>query len=213
MRNGRAGECRPEDSLFTFINCILKGNDIEWIEIVTDVEDDTKVKTDDIGRQTYNYRFNYPLYIISTKYEILLIPSRRLHHLLLLRSPLMSSTFSVLNESLLPLFSHSFVALHILLLLLPLYLLILMLPLFCHFIFCFLPLYVNINERPVYHLSSSFSHRVVMLKNGLPLDMRGRCSAGQKVLASLIIRLALAETFCQDCGVLALDEPTTNLDR
>lgn len=45
------------------------------------------------------------------------------------------------------------------------------------------------------------------------LDMRGRCSAGQKVLASLIIRLALAEVFCLHCGVLALDEPTTNLDR
>lgn len=34
-----------------------------------------------------------------------------------------------------------------------------------------------------------------------------------KVLASLIIRLALAETFCLNCGILALDEPTTNLDR
>ncbi|CAH8544938.1 unnamed protein product [Dicrocoelium dendriticum] len=45
------------------------------------------------------------------------------------------------------------------------------------------------------------------------LDMRGRCSSGQKVLASLIIRLALAEVFCLHCGVLALDEPTTNLDR
>jgi DNA repair protein RAD50 len=44
------------------------------------------------------------------------------------------------------------------------------------------------------------------------LDMRGRCSAGQKVLACLIIRLALAETFCLNCGILALDEPTTNLD-
>ena len=33
-----------------------------------------------------------------------------------------------------------------------------------------------------------------------------------QVLASLIIRLALAETFCVNCGVLALDEPTTNLD-
>ncbi len=42
--------------------------------------------------------------------------------------------------------------------------------------------------------------------------MRGRCSSGQKVLASLLIRLALAETFCLQCGVLALDEPTTNLD-
>jgi energy-coupling factor transporter ATP-binding protein EcfA2 len=32
------------------------------------------------------------------------------------------------------------------------------------------------------------------------------------VLACLIIRLALAETFCLNCGILALDEPTTNLD-
>jgi DNA repair protein RAD50 len=36
---------------------------------------------------------------------------------------------------------------------------------------------------------------------------------GQKVLASIIIRLALAETFCLNCGVITLDEPTTNLDR
>ena len=35
---------------------------------------------------------------------------------------------------------------------------------------------------------------------------------GCQVLASLIIRLALAETFCLNCGILALDEPTTNLD-
>jgi ABC-type transport system involved in cytochrome c biogenesis ATPase subunit len=33
-----------------------------------------------------------------------------------------------------------------------------------------------------------------------------------QVLAALIIRLALAETFCMNCGVIALDEPTTNLD-
>ena len=32
---------------------------------------------------------------------------------------------------------------------------------------------------------------------------------GQKVLACLIIRLALAETFCLNCA-FALDEPTTN---
>ena len=37
------------------------------------------------------------------------------------------------------------------------------------------------------------------------------CGCGQ-VLACLIIRLALAETFCLACGILALDEPTTNLD-
>ncbi|KFW66199.1 DNA repair protein RAD50 [Pygoscelis adeliae] len=59
----------------------------------------------------------------------------------------------------------------------------------------------------------SYNYRVVMIKGDIALDMRGRCSAGQKVLASLIIRLALAETFCLNCGILALDEPTTNLDR
>nr|CAH8855068.1 unnamed protein product [Trichobilharzia regenti] len=76
----------------------------------------------------------------------------------------------------------------------------------------------------------TYNYRVVMVKTSASvcrskskdssayhgearLDMRGRCSAGQKVLASLIIRLALAEVFCLHCGVLALDEPTTNLDR
>jgi DNA repair protein RAD50 len=51
-----------------------------------------------------------------------------------------------------------------------------------------------------------------MRKGDIPLDMRGRCSAGQRVLAAIVIRLALAETFCLNCGILALDEPTTNLD-
>jgi DNA repair protein RAD50 len=45
------------------------------------------------------------------------------------------------------------------------------------------------------------------------MDMRGRCSAGQKVLACIVIRLALAECFGVGCGLIALDEPTTNLDR
>ena len=58
----------------------------------------------------------------------------------------------------------------------------------------------------------SYNYCVVMVKGSTEMDMRGRCSAGQKVLASLIIRLALAETFCLNCGILALDEPTTNLD-
>ncbi|BHF60988.1 DNA repair protein rad50 [Sparganum proliferum] len=57
------------------------------------------------------------------------------------------------------------------------------------------------------------SNKSVRLSSEARLDMRGRCSAGQKVLASLVIRLALAEVFCLQCGVLALDEPTTNLDR
>ncbi|RKP02959.1 hypothetical protein CXG81DRAFT_29387 [Caulochytrium protostelioides] len=51
-----------------------------------------------------------------------------------------------------------------------------------------------------------------MVRDNIALDMRGRCSAGQKVLACIVIRLALAETFGTQCGVLALDEPTTNLD-
>ncbi|XP_072949132.1 DNA repair protein RAD50-like [Epargyreus clarus] len=57
-----------------------------------------------------------------------------------------------------------------------------------------------------------YDYRVVQSKNGVEIDMRGRCSAGQKVLACLIIRLALAETFSSRFGILALDEPTTNLD-
>jgi DNA repair protein RAD50 len=45
--------------------------------------------------------------------------------------------------------------------------------------------------------------KVVMCKNDTEMDMRGRCSAGQKVLASLIIRLALAETFSTNFGMIA----------
>lgn len=58
----------------------------------------------------------------------------------------------------------------------------------------------------------SYNYRIVMIKNGTELDMRGRCSAGQRVLASIIIRIALAECFCLNFGMIALDEPTTNLD-
>ena len=42
--------------------------------------------------------------------------------------------------------------------------------------------------------------------------MRGRCSHGQKVLASIVVRLALAKTFKTPTTILALDEPTVNLD-
>ncbi|CAG9858202.1 unnamed protein product [Phyllotreta striolata] len=59
----------------------------------------------------------------------------------------------------------------------------------------------------------NYNYRVVQVKNDIELEMRGRCSAGQKVLACLVIRMALAETFSINCGILALDEPTTNLDK
>jgi DNA repair protein RAD50 len=59
----------------------------------------------------------------------------------------------------------------------------------------------------------NYNYRVCMVKQDTEMDMRGRCSAGQKVLASIIIRLALAESFGVNCGLIALDEPTTNLDR
>lgn len=59
----------------------------------------------------------------------------------------------------------------------------------------------------------SYTYHLVQSKNNSMIEMRGRCSAGQRVIASLIIRMALAETFSSNCGVLALDEPTTNLDR
>jgi DNA repair protein RAD50 len=57
-----------------------------------------------------------------------------------------------------------------------------------------------------------YNYRVVMIKNGKQMDMRGRCSAGQKVLASIVIRIALSQIFCVKCPILTLDEPTTNLD-
>uniref|UniRef100_A0A1D1XWK9 DNA repair protein RAD50 n=1 Tax=Anthurium amnicola TaxID=1678845 RepID=A0A1D1XWK9_9ARAE len=72
--------------------------------------------------------------------------------------------------------------------------------------------YVSIHSDSEGAGTRSYSYKVVMQTGDAELEMRGRCSAGQKVLASLIIRLALAETFCLHCGILALDEPTTNLD-
>lgn len=59
----------------------------------------------------------------------------------------------------------------------------------------------------------TYNYRLVMVKQDTEMDMRGRCSAGQKVLASIVIRLALAECFGTNCGLIALDEPTTNLDQ
>ncbi|CAF1389629.1 unnamed protein product, partial [Rotaria magnacalcarata] len=68
------------------------------------------------------------------------------------------------------------------------------------------------DEENVSKARRTYNYRVVMLKSGSVMDMRNCCSTGQKVLASPIIRLAFAEPFCLDCCILALDEPTTNLD-
>uniref|UniRef100_A0AC35TKG8 AAA_23 domain-containing protein n=2 Tax=Rhabditophanes sp. KR3021 TaxID=114890 RepID=A0AC35TKG8_9BILA len=57
-----------------------------------------------------------------------------------------------------------------------------------------------------------YDYSLVMIIDGNEFGMRGRCSAGQKMLASILIRVALSEVFCFDCAVLALDEPTAHLD-
>lgn len=59
----------------------------------------------------------------------------------------------------------------------------------------------------------NFKYSVYMRQGQSRVDMRGRCSAGQEVLACLVIRLALVESFSKDLGILALDQPTANLDR
>jgi DNA repair protein RAD50 len=41
-----------------------------------------------------------------------------------------------------------------------------------------------------------------MVNGGVEMDMRGRCSAGQKVLACLIIRLALAGEDSLPCSTM-----------
>lgn len=75
--------------------------------------------------------------------------------------------------------------------------------------------FIEINTEEVKSTTKkrSYTYRVVQSKNDTKNVMRGNCSAGQRVLACLVIRIALAETFSANCGVLALDEPTTNLDR
>ncbi|EPR78714.1 DNA repair protein RAD50 [Spraguea lophii 42_110] len=61
--------------------------------------------------------------------------------------------------------------------------------------------------------NNNYNYKMVMIKNGAQLDLRGRCSAGQKVLLSILFRLSLLETFVTEHNLLALDEPTTNLDK
>ena len=59
---------------------------------------------------------------------------------------------------------------------------------------------------------SSFNYRICFKNKNCDIDMRGRCSSGQRMMASLVIRIALAQAFSGGAAVIALDEPTTNMD-
>lgn len=58
----------------------------------------------------------------------------------------------------------------------------------------------------------AFNYYIAMRKGGIRMKMREKSSAGQKALASIILRMTLAELFVKDFAFIALDEPTANLD-
>lgn len=58
----------------------------------------------------------------------------------------------------------------------------------------------------------NFNYYIAMVKGSYKYKMREQSSAGQKALASVIIRMTLAELFVKDLAFIALDEPTSNLD-
>lgn len=60
---------------------------------------------------------------------------------------------------------------------------------------------------------NKYKYNLIMRKGDIEIEMNGMCSTGQKVLASLIVRLALAEAFSSECGIMTLDEPTVSLDK
>lgn len=59
---------------------------------------------------------------------------------------------------------------------------------------------------------TSFSYKICFKSRNSEIDMRGRCSSGQRMMASLVVRIALAQAFSCGYSVIALDEPTTNMD-
>jgi DNA repair protein RAD50 len=61
--------------------------------------------------------------------------------------------------------------------------------------------------------AGSSQYTIMMKQNGDEMEMSSHCSTGQKLLASLVIRIAIQQVFCSNCAVIALDEPTANLDR
>lgn len=63
---------------------------------------------------------------------------------------------------------------------------------------------INVDNR------RSYDYCVMQTVDGKESEMRNRCSSGQKILACLIIRLALAIIF--KCPAIVIDEPTAYLD-
>lgn len=54
----------------------------------------------------------------------------------------------------------------------------------------------------------NYKYAIMMYKEAdkmVKLEMKGRCSMGQKVLASIVIRMALAEVFSASARMLTLD--------
>lgn len=58
----------------------------------------------------------------------------------------------------------------------------------------------------------AFNYYIGMCKSGVRMKMREKSSSGQRALASIILRMTLAELFVKDLAFIALDEPTANLD-
>ena len=60
---------------------------------------------------------------------------------------------------------------------------------------CFDSIKIVLDQEPEAQSLRSYNYRVVIKEGTTDLDMRGRCSAGHRVLPSIVVRLALAETF------------------
>lgn len=61
--------------------------------------------------------------------------------------------------------------------------------------------------------NSSYNYEVFQRVNGNKILLKGRCSAGQKIIASILIKVAILQTFNINNNILTLDEPTTSLDK
>lgn len=78
-----------------------------------------------------------------------------------------------------------------------------------------LEVFIELSDSGKKHsLKKNFNYKLMgRFFGGQRSELKGRCSAGQKMMVSIVVRLALAEAFCARCKIISLDEPTTNLDR